>query len=79
MKKILAACGIALLMGAPAEAHIPGRTSDSFDLTCARVRMTAYVPNFVSQEPFACCADGRVCPRYLSTTPVPRPHHDLKT
>ncbi len=79
MKNILVACGIALAAAAPAQANIPGKSGESFNLICAKLHMTAYVPELVSQEPFACCEKGLACPRYLSITPVPHRHPDLRT
>jgi hypothetical protein len=79
MKNILIACGIALAAAAPAQANIPEKSAEPADLTCVRLHMTAYVPNLVSEQPFACCGDGHACPGYLSITPAPIPHTDLKT
>lgn len=79
MKNLLIACGIALAMSGSARANIPGASMQSLDGTCARFHMTAFVPNLVSQEPFACCDEGHDCPRFLSITPAPIPHRDLKT
>ena len=79
MKNFLIACGVALALAGSARAEIPGVPTQSFDGTCARFRATAYVPDLVSQEPFACCDEGHDCPRFLSITPAPIPHRDLKT
>jgi hypothetical protein len=79
MRNFLIVSAAALSLGAPQQASKISLLATSSDSTCSGLHLTAYRDNTPQPALSACCDEQRHCPRYLSITPAPRPHRELKT